>query len=71
LSSLGLFANERILFMRERCGAVSIAFLESTLTEGAYKIKWILLFLYLLHVEGESDVLLREFSGDSLFLDPI
>lgn len=32
LSSLGLFANERILFMRERCDPIFMAAVASTLT---------------------------------------
>jgi hypothetical protein len=57
LSSLGLFANERILFMRERCDSLSIALFKSTLTRRADKIKRILFFLHLLHIEGSSDIL--------------
>lgn len=52
LSSLGLFANERILFMRERCDPVFVTPLRPTLTELNNKIKRILFFLYLLHIEG-------------------
>jgi len=58
LSSLGLFANERILFMRERCDLVSIALFKATLMKHTNKIKRILFFLYLLHIEGASDLLL-------------
>jgi len=58
LSSLGLFANERILFMRERCDPVFITPLRSTLTERTNKIKRILFFLYLLHIEGASELFL-------------
>lgn len=58
LSSLGLFANERILFMRERCDLVSIALFKTTLMKHTNKIKRILFFLYLLHIEGASDLLL-------------
>jgi hypothetical protein len=58
LSSLGLFANERILFMRERCDLVSITLLKATLMKYTNKIKRILFVLYLLHIEGASDLLL-------------
>jgi hypothetical protein len=53
-----LFANERILFMRERCDLVSIALFKATLMKHTNKIKRILFFLYLLHIEGASDLLL-------------
>jgi hypothetical protein len=51
LSSLGLFANERILFMRERCGLTFMRPL-SQLTYNPKKIKWVLFFLHLLHIQG-------------------
>jgi hypothetical protein len=58
LSSLGLFANERILFMRERCDLVSITLSKATLMKYTNKIKRILFFIYLLHIEGASNLLL-------------
>ncbi len=52
LSSLGLFANERILFMRERCDLRTLTTIAPLLTHTANKIKRILLLFHLLHVQG-------------------
>ena len=46
-----MFANERILFMRERCDPIPMAAAQPTLTEYD-KIERILFFLHLLHIEG-------------------
>ena len=58
LSSLGLFANERILFMRERCDSILMATAQLSLTE-YNKVERILFFLHLLHIEGSSESLPR------------
>jgi hypothetical protein len=52
LSSLGLFANERILFMRERCDLRTLTVIAPLLTHTANKIKRILFLFHLLHVQG-------------------
>ena len=41
--------------MRERCDPVFITLLKLTLTKHANKIKRILFFLHILHIEGSSE----------------
>lgn len=71
LSSLGLFANERILFMRERCDLILMAVFRPPLTEHTNKIERILFFLHLLHIEGASSIFLWGLCADSPCLDSI
>jgi hypothetical protein len=57
--------------MRERCDPIFITLLKPTLTEHTNKIKWILFFLYILHIEGASELSCGLIRSDGLYLDPI
>lgn len=71
LSSLGLFANERILFMRERCGPIFITLLKpllrSTLTRSNGYYSSFTYFTSKVRPNFSCGLI----QGDDLYLDPI